>query len=697
MSGGQNSVDGDVHGTAVQVGSADEVNLMLGGGAFVPVKPKTLPSDPLELSFANRTAELAELDRLCARARQEGRSQVALLHGMGGIGKTLTMLRFAHQEQDRFPDGVFYDDLGGNDPDGPRTPSEILSGFLYKLGVDGSAQPSTEKERGAAFRHLTADQQVLLVLDDAATAAQVLALLPSSSRSVVLVTARRELSFLSSRVASIPVEPFEPVAALDLLTERLGEEADGAGPELRALVEACGRHPYALQLAGRRLRGRSSLPTRANRIAQNPLTLDEDGEPRLKGQFDSAYAELGEQDRRTYRLLAAHPRGEFSLAAAAALLGEDVVDAEDRVDVLADLHLVTRVAPERYRFHSLSRAHAQGKLTADEDVEDRHRATARMVRHYLDFTMRRDAVLSARRRLNPDYAHVEPAHRGPDAHRTAVHELEAERGALPGVVRAAHEHGLHEQTWQLCEALFTFLVDRDCYEDLLEILPLATPSAQQLAAPDVEVRMRAHLGSAYFLAQDYVAARAQFELSLQLAEQCGDVLGRQSALEWLGQIHERLGDPQAALQYYDASREVVQQEFAPERRPRPLALHGMHSGRVLVDNGEPERALDRLHAAHECFAELGEQANPAKTALSIARARLLGHELDDADRWARYALDICREVRMVQDTAVALELLGEISARSGDTAAAAEHRREAGRLLSALGAERARALLDEQS
>lgn len=697
MSGGQNSVDGDVHGAAVQVGSADTVNLVLGGGSSAPATPQSLPMDPQHLGFANRTAELAELDRLCALARQEERPLVAALHGMRGIGKTLTMLRFAHRERERFPDGVFYADLGGSDSAGPRTPAEILGGFLYQLGRDGSAQPSTEHERAAAFRGLTADRQVLLVLDDAATAAQVLALLPSSAHSVVLVTARRELSFPHARVASIPVEPFEPDSALDLLTGPLGDQADGAGPQLRALAEACGRHPLALQLAGRRLRGRSSLAARADRLAQNPLTLDADGELVLAGAFDSAYAELNEQDRRTYRLLAAHPRGEFPLAAAAALLGEDLVDAEDRADVLVDLHLVTRVAPERYRFHSLSRAHARDKLAADEDVEDLHRAMARMVQYYLEFTKPRDVVLSARRRLNPDYAHVEPAHRGPDAHRAAVHELEAERGALPGVVRAAHEHGLHEQTWQLCEALFTFLVDRDCYEDLLEILPLATASAQQLAASDVEVRMRAHLGSAYFLAQDYAAAREQFELSLQLAERGGDVQGRQSALEWLGQIHERLGDPQAALQHYDASRGVVEQEFAPERRPRPLALHGMHSGRVLVDIGEPERALERLHAAHECFAELGEQANPAKTALYIARARLLGHELDDADRWARYALDICREVRMVQDTAVALELLGEISARSGDTAAAAERRREAGRLLSALGAERARALLDEQS
>ena len=95
-------------------------------------------------------------------------------------------IRWAHRNRDAFPDGQLYVDLHGFGPGRPVAPEDVLAGFLRALGVDGAAVPADPVERAARFRSLVHDRRLLVVLDNAQSAAQVRPLL-AGGRSCFVV------------------------------------------------------------------------------------------------------------------------------------------------------------------------------------------------------------------------------------------------------------------------------------------------------------------------------------------------------------------------------------------------------------------------------------------------------------------------------------------------------------------------------
>ena len=89
------------------------------------------------------------------------------------------MLYAAHKVRDQFPDGQLWADLAGSSAR-PRSPGDVLGELLRALGVDGSAIPDEDSERAACFRSRLAGLRVLVVVDDAAAAAQVRLLTPGT-------------------------------------------------------------------------------------------------------------------------------------------------------------------------------------------------------------------------------------------------------------------------------------------------------------------------------------------------------------------------------------------------------------------------------------------------------------------------------------------------------------------------------------
>jgi hypothetical protein len=86
-----------------------------------------------------------------------------------------------------------YAHLGAFDSAGPTSPGELLGRALRGLGVASEQVPANVAEQMALFRSMTADRKLLLLLDNAVSAAQVRPLLPTVSTCVVLVTARWRL------------------------------------------------------------------------------------------------------------------------------------------------------------------------------------------------------------------------------------------------------------------------------------------------------------------------------------------------------------------------------------------------------------------------------------------------------------------------------------------------------------------------
>ncbi|MEO6085120.1 MAG: BTAD domain-containing putative transcriptional regulator [Umezawaea sp.] len=346
--------------------------------------PRLLPYDVVD--FIGRTAEL---DRLAALAESTSTGVViAAIDGMPGVGKTATAVHLAHALGDRFPDGQLFVDLHGFTPGRTPVDSGVALGTLLRaFGVPDDRIPADLDERSALWRGELAGRRVLIVLDNAADAAQIRPLIPGSPGSLVLITSRRRLGTLDG-VTSIFLDVLPPVNALALFVAIAGRRVL---IETEAVVEVlwwCGHLPLAVRIAAARIGNRQQHPVRhlADRLRAEHLRLAELSldDRDVTVAFTLSYAELRPDQRRLFRLLGSHPDTDFDAPSAAALADLSVTDAEDLLDELLDTRLLLRHTDDRYTFHNLLRVYAGERSAAEDSEAERRAALARLLDHYHD-------------------------------------------------------------------------------------------------------------------------------------------------------------------------------------------------------------------------------------------------------------------------------------------------------------------------
>jgi DNA-binding SARP family transcriptional activator len=176
---------------------------------------------------------------------------VTVITGPPGSGKTALAVRAAHLAGARFPDGQLFAALGG--PSRDRQPLDIVGELLRSLGVPPGRVPDDLAERAALYRSVLAGRRVLVLADDAATAAQVRPLLPGTAGSAVLVTSSSRLADLEG-ASCLSVSGLDLDEALVFLGKIAGNGRVAAEPAAAAaIVSACAGLPLALRIAGARL------------------------------------------------------------------------------------------------------------------------------------------------------------------------------------------------------------------------------------------------------------------------------------------------------------------------------------------------------------------------------------------------------------------------------------------------------------
>lgn len=221
-----------------------------------PSKPRQLPHGVAH--FEGRRAELARLDALCAPDRPR---VTVVVSGPAGIGKTALCAHWAHRAAEEFPDGELYVDLRGSGPN-PVGPSAALAHLLRALGTPPERIPSDVAEAAADYRSLLASARMLIVLDDAATSAQVRPLLPGTPSCQTMVTARNPLEDLVARDGAEPIrlDALSISDARNLLSSIVGERRTGAEPAaVNDLVAICENQPVALRVVAVQLTERREL------------------------------------------------------------------------------------------------------------------------------------------------------------------------------------------------------------------------------------------------------------------------------------------------------------------------------------------------------------------------------------------------------------------------------------------------------
>jgi DNA-binding SARP family transcriptional activator len=347
-----------------------------------PPVPAQLP--PQEPDFVGRSALVADLCAALSGAERTA-PPVLALSGMGGVGKTALALHLAHRSRGGFPDGQLYVDLRGNTRSA-ADPEEVLGDFLCALGLAPDELPDGAAARSALFRSTADGRRLLIVLDNAAGAAQVRPLLPGAAGCAVVLTSR-------TRLAGLPItlQPdigvFAPDEALRLLRAVVGDARVDAERDAAAeLVRACGRLPLAVRIVATRLAARPSWTVRAlvERLVDERRRMDElrIGELAVAAAFELGYGQLTEAQAQAFRLLGAADAAELGLASAAALLDTDPARAEELLESLVDVAMLESPAEIRYRHHDLLRDFAR-RLSARTAPGEERAARARLLDHLL--------------------------------------------------------------------------------------------------------------------------------------------------------------------------------------------------------------------------------------------------------------------------------------------------------------------------
>jgi DNA-binding SARP family transcriptional activator len=340
--------------------------------ALLSAIPAQLPEHVADL--LGRQAELARIEGRLSAQHQPGAVPIIAITGAPGTGKTALAIYAAHQVASGYPAGQLFAELGGS-ASRPARVQGVLDEFLRAIGVPPDLIPPELGERSKLFRSWSADRSLLMLLDDVASADQVTALLPGFEGCAVILTSRLPGLAVGR---SVQLDGLSAGDGVDLLACAAGEERVQA--ELTAaesIVRACDGLPLAIRAAGARLAAEPGRPLwhLAGRLADvwhRLAELQVDGHG-VQAACDANFAALGGQERAAAAALSRVPKGSFTSAEAAALLGCGAGAVDTILARLVAGH-VLRVGrddghgPARYAFLALAHAYARTRLADDHAV-----------------------------------------------------------------------------------------------------------------------------------------------------------------------------------------------------------------------------------------------------------------------------------------------------------------------------------------
>ena len=176
--------------------------------------------------------------------------QVAALQGMGGVGKSVLAVAFAHTIAVRraFADGIIWLSAG------QEATSLTRLANMRQIGEAFGDDPQHYYEERTARQHLAtvlSDKVCLIVLDDVWSMDQVEAFRDAlGPRCRLLVTTRDAGLVTALGACRHEVDVLEDAQALILLGEWCGSDLGSLPPEAARIAKQCGNLPFALALCG---------------------------------------------------------------------------------------------------------------------------------------------------------------------------------------------------------------------------------------------------------------------------------------------------------------------------------------------------------------------------------------------------------------------------------------------------------------
>ncbi|MER6959517.1 MULTISPECIES: tetratricopeptide repeat protein [unclassified Streptomyces] len=654
--------------------------------------PAVIPAQlPMKVSnFSGRVEQLAELTRWLdpvdgPRTGESGSAMVvSAVSGTAGVGKTALAVRWAHQVREAFPDGQLYVDLRGYDPDEPVSAAQALAGFLTALGVPGQEIPLRLEDRAARYRTAVDGRRLLVLLDNAASTAQVRPLLPGSPTCKVLITSRDALASLVSVHGAhrVVLDVLAPYEALALLRALIGPRVDADHAAATALVEQCGALPLALRIAAELVLSRplDPLSRLAEELRDHKRRLDlldsADGDPRgaVRSVFSWSYDRLPEQEARLFRLLGPHPGPDADVYEAAALAGESVERTRRSLDVLSRAHLVHRSGPGRHAMHDLLRVYAAELANRSDRTADRDAALTRLLDHCLaSASAAMDVLYPAERHLRP--AVVSPPTGLPPL-RTADEcraWLRATQPTLVALCSRTDDPGPARHIVRIATTLHRHYERSGHFADALTVHTNALRAARAVADTRGEVDVLACIGAVHRRLGDYESARRHHMDALSLSRRIGYEAGEARHLTNVGVLHELQGRYREAAEQHEKAVELFR--AVGDAPGEADVLNNLGIVQELLE--DYQASIQRYQQALALYRQTGHTFGEASALgnLGIVLTRLGDHQAA-AGRFEQ-ALALFRRLGHTGGEAHALSNLGDAMCRQGRYEEAAEHQHQA--------------------
>ncbi|MGW3959350.1 BTAD domain-containing putative transcriptional regulator [Amycolatopsis sp. NPDC005003] len=660
--------------------------------------PRQLPPAPRH--FVGRDTELAQLTAVLT-GPQAG--QPAVITGTGGVGKTWLALHWAHRHAERFPDGQLFVDLQGFSADGqPMDPATAVRGFLDALGVDAESIPVSAHAQSALFRSIVAGRRLLVVVDNARSADQVVPLLTGSPGCTVVVTSRDRLSELVARHCASPVlvDAFTETEAHQVLSGRIGAERVAAEPAaVRELLTSCAGFPLALGIVAGRAASRPdfSLADLAAELRDAGTRMDvlDDDNPAVSFPCVLSWSRdtLTPAQARAFALLGWAPGPDIGLAAATTLVDLPTSATRSALRALENVHLVQQRRPGRWAMHDLVRLYASDGTRQHEHEQALHR----LLIWYLHTAEAARTVFDPHRVRIID---LEPLPSGcvvPQFrdYENALAWYETERANLRAAVLAAVPLGLPAVAWQLAWVLLSFYYRRSHWPDWVTVYQVALDATRALGETRGEGIIWRGLGVVYSDLHEFDTAvechrRAQaifeeigdlhgqawnlnnlgvvhvemnaitdsancFQRALALFRKTGDRQGEAISLNNLGDAERLRGRPAAAVECLTGALDI--QRNRDDQAGLQFTLHTL--GDLYRGTGKPETAVTHYEQALAISRHLNDDRSAARTLSHLAEALYTLGNIGMANHYWRMARSISTELGIrehtvpVQDAVVA--------------------------------------------
>ncbi|MEZ3182013.1 tetratricopeptide repeat protein [Streptomyces pimonensis] len=637
--------------------------------------------------FLGRTRELKELRADIERAgldtlsgRKAPRARVLLIAGRPGSGRSALAGELVRQVADRYPDGVLRARL--SEPDGTRVPVGRAARELLDALEAPAPAGAAEDELGEALRTRLADRRVLLLLDDAADAEQVDALLPDNPDCLAVAVSAGPLTGIAD-VRPCTLGGLDTKSAVEVLSRFTGSVRVTVDPRsAERLAEQCQGQPAALVLAGGWLAAR---PKAAVADLAGQLHTDPGQDTVVSRVLGLVHASLPAPAARTLRLLSLAPAGLVDPHTAAALAGCSVESARTTLDDFAAhglLHPVGGSPLPQYEvpccLHPLLSALAEDH----ERPAELRLARARMLERTVRLLQSCRAItetdsLRAREKL----LEMPRSLRFPGP-RAAADWLRARRPALLASARLAVADGeldtlARRLMSQLVRAMVAHFGTRAAASDLYDIHDLVLDVAERRNLPRERAAALLNLGDLDARTGRTADALGRYRAALDAGREANDPYATGRAMESVGGAHLELGDYDRAADWFGRA---LAERLARGEGEDAARLYG-RIGAAHTYAGRYGEALRNWRAAVAGHRRNGDVAAQARALSELARVQEYAGRLDESLRTCQEAVEWAGRAEDTRLQAALHLRLADSFQHLGDPASAALHRGTAERML----------------